>query len=370
MITIDCKETFDKQKLYIDNMKYMLNRLQSMFSYENLPSSIPENELEGILIKHGSAFITDIEGVLYAFPYTPVDDLDVYGNFTKVNVTNVALNIGKTFSIDEGVICDNDYMRMGLFPLMSKYSMLLAENTITMKNVNIMLRMTSIISASDNQTKASADLYIKKILDGDFAIITSNPFFEGVKVQNSTGVNANYTHQFLEYQQYLKGSFFNELGLNANFNMKASPVGANESALNRDFLHPLIDSMKEQRDIFVKSLNEKYGLDISIDFNSSWKLEQEEKENEEKTVLNHETTNALQLGLRDDSEEKENGDVLQEEENGTDFNKSPAKEETPDNEPSPLLPDDETLPLVDETENHDEESITDKKEDEEDEKDK
>ena len=293
MITINYKEEdFSVENLYLQNMKYMLNRLQSMFIYKGLPDTIPEQELEGILFKYGSCFITKVNDSLYAFPYSPVNNLDVYENFTQVNVNNVALNISKTYEIGEGVICDNDFMRLGLFPIMSKYSRLLAENTITIKNVDILLRMTTLISASDNITKASAENYLEKLKKGELAIIGESPFFNGIKVNGNNSGMQNYIHQFIELQQYLKGSFFNELGLNANFNMKNVAIGANESALNRDFLHPLVDNMKECRETFIKELNKKYNLNIEVEFNSSWKMEEEEKNNPMASELNQITYGA------------------------------------------------------------------------------
>ena len=285
-------KNFTKENLFIQNMKYMFNRLQSMFVYKGLPKSIPEQELEGILFKYGTCFITEVNETLYAFPYSPVDELDVYGNFTKVNVNNVALNLSRVFKKEEGVICDNDFMRLGLFPIMSKYSELLAENTITIKNTDILLRMTSLISASDNVTKQSAEHYLEKLRQGEIAIIGESPFFNGIKVSNSSTGLQNYLHQFLELQQYLKGSFFNELGLNANFNLTNKALGANETALNRDFLHPLVDNMKECREIFIQELNKKYNLNITVEFNSSWKLEEDEALHEFDSELNKVTLNA------------------------------------------------------------------------------
>ena len=343
MITINYKdEDFSIEKLYLQNMKYMLNRLQSMFVYKGLPDTIPEQELEGLLFKHGSCFITKINDDLYAFPYSPVNNLDVYENFTQVNINNVALNLSKVYDVKEGVVCDNDYMRLGLFPIMSKYSRLLAENTITIKNVDILLRMTSLISASDNVTKASADTYLDKLRKGELAIIGESPFFNGIKVQGNSSGMQNYLHQFIELQQYLKGSFFNELGLNANYNMKNSALGANESALNRDFLHPLVDNMKECRETFIKELNKKYNLNIEVEFNSSWKMEEEEKLNPLVSELNQVTQNTPSVKDLPENEDKPKvNHVLAPEVNENEEGAEEEKQDIHDNpETSEEVPDD------------------------------
>ena len=79
-------------------------------------------------------------------------------------------------------------------------------------------------------------------------------------------------------EQYLKASCFNEIGLNANYNMKREALSSNESALNDDFLLPLVDNMIKERQTAIEKINEKYNLDISIDFASAWKVTHEENE--------------------------------------------------------------------------------------------
>lgn len=75
----------------------------------------------------------------------------------------------------------------------------------------------------------------------------------------------------IEYQQYLKASWFNEIGLNANYNMKREKLSTTESQMNSDALLPLVDDMLEQRRLGVEKVNEMFGTNITVDFCSSWK---------------------------------------------------------------------------------------------------
>ena len=79
-------------------------------------------------------------------------------------------------------------------------------------------------------------------------------------------------------QQYLKASFYNEIGLNANWNAKRESINSNESQLNDDMLTPLIDNMLKERQEGVDRVNKLFGTDISVEFNSAWKENEEEKE--------------------------------------------------------------------------------------------
>ena len=79
--------------------------------------------------------------------------------------------------------------------------------------------------------------------NGILGVIGESPFFDGVKLQSPPSNNGSYLTQFIEYQQYLKGSLYNELGLSANYNMKREAIGKGESTLDEDALLPLCDNM-------------------------------------------------------------------------------------------------------------------------------
>ena len=50
-------------------------------------------------------------------------------------------------------------------------------------------RIQTLISSGDDSTKESADLYLKRIIDGELGIIGENRLFDGVKVQAAETTN-------------------------------------------------------------------------------------------------------------------------------------------------------------------------------------
>ena len=56
----------DKDTAVTEFMVNTLAKTQSMFEYEGLPDSIPQKELERLLQTTGNAFVTSVDGVLYA----------------------------------------------------------------------------------------------------------------------------------------------------------------------------------------------------------------------------------------------------------------------------------------------------------------
>ena len=278
----------DKEKSIAAYKGYMVNRLMKMFHYEGLPETIPQYMLEYYLLVNGSCVVAEVEGKPYAFIGSFGGQPDPYYRPTLYVVANPALKFNKTFKLwnTEGEISEevafirNDAMWMGLNPLMSRYATLLAENVITLRTADIMLRVVALLTAPDDKTKLAAEQYLKDLESGKLGVIGENRFFEGVKMQSPPSNNGSYLTQFIELQQYYKGSFFNEIGLSASFNMKREAIGEGEATLNEDTLAPLIDTMLECRQEDVSRLNDLFGLNIKVEFDSAW------KQNIEETKLN------------------------------------------------------------------------------------
>lgn len=261
----------DKSKVFENYCKYTFTRTQSMFTYEGLPDTIPVQWLESYLQRNGSCCIAEHEGKLYALLGNAGGELDEYYQPTIYTVANPALNLSKSYKIGEDcVYCKNDYDAIGLVPLVSRYCGLMTENLLTVRISDINMRMMNLLSAPDDNTLQSTKQYLKDLEEGKLGVVGETPFFEGLKLQSKGVGNGDYMIQFIELQQYLKGSMYNELGINANFNMKREALSGQEVALNDDALMPLIDDMLKQRRAMCDELNEMFGLNVSVDYGSTW----------------------------------------------------------------------------------------------------
>lgn len=267
---------------YIDNY---LTKTQSMFVYENLPVTIPQGELEHLLQTNGNCFVAMVNGNLYALYGSTGGDPDVYNRPTQYIVANPALKLNKVYEIGkDGVLFKNDYYMNGLLPLIGKFAVLLTDSNITLNTATILSRITMLISASDDKTKQSADAFMQKILDGDFSVIGESAFFNGVKLQNTQTSNSQQLTQFVEVIQYYKANLLNELGLNANYNMKRERLNRNEVSMNIDVLLPFVDNMLYERQQAVEAINAMFGTEITVDLSSSWKTTHEQNDELEQAV--------------------------------------------------------------------------------------
>ena len=276
----------DKKQSANSYFRYFLARLSRMFEYKNLPDTIPHEILDRYLFLNGIALITKVNDNLYVFYGNLGGPQDVYYRPTEFIVSNPHIKTanGDLFTANvpvfetsdpsvgqpTGVLIRNDTDWIGLAPMLSRYSYLMAENILTLRTADVMLRITSLLTAPSDKERAAALEYLKTIENGNLGVIGESPFFDGVKLQSPPSNNGSYLTQFIEYQQYLKGSLYNELGLSANYNMKREAIGKGESTLDEDALLPLADNMLMCRRQDLQRVNDMFGTSIEVQFSSSW----------------------------------------------------------------------------------------------------
>ena len=299
--SLDLYNFIDKGESLADNIGYMLSRCQSMFTYKGLPETIPKRDLELLLQTNGNVCFVEVNGDLYSLTGGMGGEPNAYYRPTKYTIANPALKLSKTYTIDSDcVVVPNDSMYMGLLPLHRRYATKLVENDITMLLASINMRTTALISAADDATKASAEVFLKQLFEGKLGVIGERALFESLKTQPYTGAGANNTlTNLIEMHQYTKASWFNELGLNANYNMKREAINSDESQLNEDALAPLVDDMLECRKTGLEKVNAMFGTNITVDLASSWKEDEAHEEDEEDDSTRVETEEEEE---KDDSE--------------------------------------------------------------------
>lgn len=265
-----CYDYLNKRENVTNNILYMLNRTNCMFDYEGLPDSIPKKELERILQTNGYAVIGEIDGSLYALTGGLGGEYDVYNRPTEIVISVPYLNYNATWKLGEDcVLIKNDNNMMGLLPLFGKYCTLLNENEITMLLATVNKRIETLISANDDSTIESARVFLSDIFAGKLGIIGESSLFDSLKVNRSSRSYSDMKDLF-EFHQYLKASLFNEIGLNANFNMKRERLTANEVEMNSDNLYPAVDDMLACRREGLEQLKELFNMEVKVELNSSW----------------------------------------------------------------------------------------------------
>lgn len=270
----------DKDKLVNDLIRYMLIRTQAMFEYTGLPDSIPQRFLEQYVQTSGFVGIVKVKGELYAMWGGLGGVPDVYYQPTVLTVANPALDYSASLTIGKDCeIIRNDFLYQGLMPLCSRYATLLAENFISIRMASINKRTQTFLRADNDRDKAAADKFVDDLVNGKLSAVMTTPFFDGITAQ-PYGQNSGSSQitELTELHQYLESKLFNELGLQANYNMKRESLSAAELGLNNDIMLPMIDQMLLCRQQDLEKVNSMYGTNISVKLSSAWEDVQLESE--------------------------------------------------------------------------------------------
>lgn len=295
----------DKELLKDSYIRYMLARTQRIFEYKNLPDTIPHRDLELMLQTFAFVILTKKDDKFYAFFGGLGGMPNVYYQPTTAIVANPYLKYFATLKLEDyvgktepdAVVIWNDSLHIGLLPMFDRNASLLAETDLSLRVACVNARIPAFFKAHDDTTKVSIETMIDNIENGDLSVIaTEESIIENGNNSLSESFNAQRVgtiKELIELKQYLVGSWYNELGLNANFNMKREAINESEADLNEDALLPLIDDMLESRRVGWKLFNQMFGTNVEVDLTSSWKKirsdiigkgKEEQKENPEEKV--------------------------------------------------------------------------------------
>lgn len=286
---------------------YMLSRTQAMFHYEGLPDTIPQRNLELYLQVNGNTCIAEHNGEMYAFVGGLGGEPDPYYMPTIYTVSNPALKFSKNYHIGENcIVIPNDSMYMGMLPLFSRYASGLVESELTLYIALINTRLVDLISAGTDRTKTAVEKVIADIEAGKLSAVLDKGLDGVIKAFPYADQNGKTLTDLLEVIQYQKASWYNEIGLNANFNMKRESLNSGETGLNDDVLLPLVDDMLSCRKRGLEKVNDLFGLDISVSLASSWEDNKQEVQAElEKLEAEGDSTGEEISGQPENPEEVE-----------------------------------------------------------------
>ena len=268
-----CNETdfmTKKELRRADYVQYMMLRTRTMFDWRGLPDTIPARILEMLLQCGGNACIFEFEGSMYATFGGLGGELDYNYEPTLYVIANPYLNYSAELRIGtECVRMRNDDYGKGLLPMYMRYASMMTENDISIVISSINTRITRGIVADNDTAYESAKNFLDKIIKGHLAPMMSDEFFEGIHALENAGSNEKLT-DLIELQQYFKASWFNEVGLNSNYNMKRERIAAPEAQMTDDALLPLVDMMLETRRAGCEEVNELFGTEWSVDLAGAW----------------------------------------------------------------------------------------------------
>ena len=265
-----------KNKIYNDWCRHLYNECLQMFEYDDMPETLKQYDLEFYTMSNTYSIITtDESGKLFAFIAELGGEPNAYYLPKESVIANVGLNFNKTCKIGENcVLYINDKMFMGLGVKIQKYASLLTACEMSFYWNCINSRMQKVFATPNNDIANSLKEVYEHLEDGDeLKTITDKPLFDMLKnfEWQSTSNTTSNIKSLIELRQYIISSFFIDIGLNANYNMKRESLNENEINADNDILIPLIDNMLECRQKGVEEINKMFGTNIKVRLSSRWR---------------------------------------------------------------------------------------------------
>lgn len=294
----------DKTRNVRTMTNYDLNRLSQMFKYGNLPDTINKRDLEMLVMTKGFGTWADYKDNVYCLLSSLGGERNQNYMPTISIIANPYLNFNAELEIDKNcVVMPNDSMYLGVLPILVKHNTMLAENELTINIVDIISRVNDFLVANDDKAQKSAEKFIQDLIKGKIGVIAESGFMDNIRTLNtSSGSTSKPISEFIELEQYFKGSKYNELGLKSQFNMKREALNSSESELNDSVLLPLVDDMLECRQIAIDKVNKMFGLNITVEFNSAWEDMEEQPQEQENNENSTRVEDEPKEGENDETE--------------------------------------------------------------------
>lgn len=274
----------DKERAIRDFTAYMLIRAQQMIRIKGLPETMPEKQTVRLLQTRGYIIVPDparfpqLDGLYplwgglggeYTPYYTP-SWATVANPYLKPRFDQRVTIWSQNPEKIDGVIIRHDPYYMGLMPLITRYATMLAEVDISMLLAIINVRTPIAITAPDDRSKDSADMFFKRLEEGRIETIASEDFISAVKGIPITAAGYNVITQLIELKQYLRAGLYNDLGINSNYNMKRESINSVEAQLDDDALRPLVDEILDTMQSDFDIFNDRFGTDVTVELGSAW----------------------------------------------------------------------------------------------------
>lgn len=321
--------TMSTEYAFLRFRKKLVNTAHSIFEWTGLPDTVNENFLTNELIENGIVGLIDTPHGLRAVRGNVGGEIDCYYRPMYFIYANPVLGSGEP-KIGENcavIFLTSEDMTPfsptgGLSTLIDSTALLLADNMVSLNVTQKNTRMMLLASADDEQTANSAERTIMDMYNGRPYKVVNKSMTDSFDVNPLSSVRtAENMKQLIENQQYILAHFYQELGINANFNMKRERLITSEVELNTECLDTLVDDMEKTINDGLEMCNilfgtdihlhiKRYGEELTNDDAEQSDIEQEQTDIEQ-TDTEQEQTDTEQTDTKQEQTEQENTETVE-----------------------------------------------------------
>ncbi len=279
-------------KLYRYYFDFILRLLYRVILIKGVPKTVNETFLKMILFTQGKIcflegqLIGENEKELLALNCSPAETPDVY--YIPRNVLVVNPRLSKSYNLKRDEECVVVYLSEtdkynlsgingGLYNLIEKTAVMLADNDISLNIAQKNTRLVNIIAADTQNTVDSIKATFAKMYEGDPDIVVKSSLVDKLQgvpiVQNTTNQNLI---ELLEVNQYVLAHFLEQIGICVHDQMKRERLITGEVNDNLSFAFLSVDDIITSLNEGFDAVNAKYGTELSAELNPIILEQQEE----------------------------------------------------------------------------------------------
>lgn len=269
----------DTETLSIMHKQQLMEFLQSMFLYENVPDSLDTNYLELYLNSHGKVIIGKLNGELLCMPANLCGEIDNYNNGTTVFGVSPVGEIRGTINNDV-VLGLNNTMRLPSYDVLITGN-LLADIDQSIHCCIVNSRLHPIPVATDNKSKVAIDSALKDCEVGKTTTILSDNVLgcydndiQTVEVLNLTEVKNSDKIQYLTHaKDDIYRNFYTRFGQAIQGTGKMAQQTEKEINGTTSVSMIVPYNMLKCRQEMVENINRIFDTNISVKFAKAWEHE-------------------------------------------------------------------------------------------------
>lgn len=303
----------EKTALFAQNMWYLVNVVSDMFTYVGMPEEVRTEFIEFYLCSGGGLGFGKVNEKYVACMGGRCGDVDPYGigtDFTGAFPSGTLEGkIGK-----EVVFIQNNQLASP-DPFLLEYAKQLTEIDISIDTLIKNSRAGKVPVADTETAKTAIEQCYEKIYSGmPVAITNSKPLEKMLNPNNAAYELIDFTdtsdcdriQHLLKAKDDILRQFHNLYGHGTNGGYKLAQESRDEVNRNNDiaFIYPNIKLKWRKKG--CEEINKLFGLNISVDFSESWKIEHDKvlgTEDDNENVSRETTDNE---NVSRETEEKEN----------------------------------------------------------------
>ena len=286
-IPLEYKGVCDVEANFRTYFKLLTNKAMSLFKLSGTEDleAFDERYFMEQLILRGKVCVAQFNNKLYAVSGNWGGEPNAYYEPTEWIVANPILGsktlkvLNKDGSKDtsglDGIVIaltDFDYLtdnlNGGLYPLIYKYSGLLADNDVSLNIAQINGRLNVAFTADSENIANQAEDVLKDLYNGKPYRVLYQDLMDKIQVNPvAAGGTNNTIMSLIEAKAHLIQDFFSEIGIASNGNLKRERVNTAETKLMTGCLDISVWNMLHNLKEGFDRVNELMGTSIGVDLN-------------------------------------------------------------------------------------------------------